>query len=91
MGTRRSEGLYLYHRNGTAGTFSELAKDDDTTVYGSMPAVKMRGLATVFSGSNYAGTVGAWGIGLGMTQPQAEAFTSALETLWETVTGLTMP
>jgi hypothetical protein len=35
--------------------------------------------------------LGAHGIGLGMTDSQAENFTLAIKTLWETSTGLTLP
>ena len=35
--------------------------------------------------------LGAYGIGLALTTTQADAFTLALKTLWETCTGLTLP
>jgi hypothetical protein len=51
-------------------------------------------------GNNNNGTVtvpvstiryGAYGMGLGLTAAQAESFSLALKTLWETCTGLTLP
>lgn len=36
-------------------------------------------------------TLGAWGFGLGLTDSQDSAFTAAIETLWETCTGSTIP
>ena len=43
------------------------------------------GLNTPSPGSEFA-----WAFGTGMTQAQAEDFTAALETMWETCTGLTL-
>ena len=36
-------------------------------------------------------TLGAFGFGLGLTDAQDSAFTAAMETLWETCTGATLP
>ena len=36
-------------------------------------------------------TLGFWGFGLGLTDAQDSAFTAAMETLWETCTGATLP
>lgn len=36
-------------------------------------------------------TLGLWGFGLGLSDAQDNAFTAALETLWETCTGSTIP
>lgn len=46
---------------------------------------------TVITYSSSAARFGSYGMGLGMTAAQAQNFTAALKTLWETCTGLTLP
>lgn len=43
------------------------------------------------SASTTVSTLGLYGFGLGLTDAQDSAFTAALETLWETCTGSTIP
>ena len=57
-----------------------------TTAINAMAAV-VNGTRGSFSNARY----GAWMAGLSMTQPNTDAFTLNLQTLWETCTGLTLP
>jgi hypothetical protein len=57
-----------------------------TTAINAMAAV-VNGTRGSFSNARY----GAWMAGLAMTQPNTDAFTGNLKTLWETCTGRTLP
>jgi hypothetical protein len=52
-------------------------------------AVNTTGVIQFFTSSTVR--FGAYGMGLGMTPTQAQDFTAALKSLWETCTGLTLP
>ena len=60
--------------------------------YASFNQSVMAGQSVVGSFYGYStAEIGGYGIGLAMTTSQADAFTLAYKTLWETCTGLTLP
>lgn len=60
--------------------------------YASFNQSVMSGQSVISSFYGYStAEIGGYGIGLAMTTTQADAFTLAYKTLWETCTGLTLP
>jgi hypothetical protein len=80
----------------TAGGFTTTINEGLSTAGGvgintNMTIMALNGNGTI---SNYTPSTvrfGSYGMGLGMTAVQAENFTAALKTLWETGTSLTLP
>jgi hypothetical protein len=60
-----------------------------TTQPMTLMATNNNGSFSIFTPSSVR--FGAYGMGLGLTAAQAESFSLALKTLWETCTGLTLP
>jgi hypothetical protein len=95
-GSRTTSNRSLYKRSN--GSRSVLISTDGENS-GSIPSSNVYGLAynnTVTEGvsipsafSNVA--IGAFGFGLGLTDSQDSGFTANLKTLWESLTGLTLP
>ena len=82
-----------YARVRRSGGVTSLATNT-TSSTGGYPTINPQVMGANNSGSfaNYsADQIGASHIGLAMTTAQADAFTLALKTLWETCTGLTLP
>jgi hypothetical protein len=92
-------GVYLSSRAGSAERFLgrnivsgwELGASDTTSSQLLNTTINMAYMAnnnnnTIGNYSNFP--TGAYGIGLGMTQAQAEKFTQTVKNFWETLTGL---
>jgi hypothetical protein len=61
---------------------------------GNVPTTAINAMAGVVNGTRGSfsnARYGAWMAGLAMTQPNTDAFTLNLKTLWETCTGLSLP
>jgi len=83
-----------YFRRRSSSGATSLATDTTTPtgVYASYNINAMCGQSSV--GARYGfstAQLGGYGVGLAMTTTQADAFTAAYKTLWETCTGLTLP
>jgi hypothetical protein len=83
---------YLRRRT-TAGAASLATNTTNVTgSYASYNQSVMAGQSTINAFYGYSTSeIGAYGMGLALTTTQADAFTLALKTLWETCTGLTLP
>lgn len=82
-----------YARVRRSGVARSLATNT-TSSTGGYPTINPQVMAANNSGNfaNFAADqIGSTHIGLAMTTAQADAFTAALKTLWETCTGLTLP
>ncbi len=82
-----------YSRVRRSGGVTSLATNT-TSFTGGYPTINPQVMAANNSGSfaNFSSDqIGSTHIGLAMTTTQADAFTAALKTLWETCTGLTLP
>ena len=83
-----------YFRRRTTAGASSLATNTTSVSgnYASFNQSVMAGQSVPSSSYGYStAELGAYGIGLALTTTQADAFTLALKTLWETCTGLTLP
>ena len=82
-----------FRRRATAGVTSlAVSTESFSGNYAAFNQSVMAGQSV--SGSFYGystAELGAYGIGIALTTTQADAFTLALKTLWETCTGLTLP
>jgi hypothetical protein len=82
-----------FRRRTTSGVTSLNTNTDNFT--GSFATFNMSVMAGQGTSGSFFGystaELGAYGIGLALTTTQADAFTLALKTLWETCTGLTLP
>jgi hypothetical protein len=92
IGSRFSGSTRIQRRITSGESLLTSENDPDT---GTVPTTR-----NIFSmGFNYAGALnvasnaefGAYGAGLGMSQSNAAAYTLNLKTLWENLTGLTLP
>ena len=84
---------YLRRRTTSAGSVS-LATNTTTPsgVYASFNINALCGQAVTNTRYGFSSAqTGGFGVGLAMTTTQADAFTLAYKTLWETCTGLTLP
>jgi len=82
-----------YSRVRRSGGVTSLATNTSSST-GGYPTINPQVMAANNSNSfaNYsADQIGSTHIGLAMTTSQADAFTAALKTLWETCTGLSLP
>ena len=93
-------GIYLGSCTATDARFLHRRRSGGVTVVASTVSDTQAILdqAPLFLARNLNGTASnrtdgsefAWALGTGMTQAQATDFTAALETMWETCTGLTI-
>ena len=93
-------GIYIGSCTATNSRFIMRRRSGGTTVgsSGVSATEAVNDLNPYFMGRNRDGTLNspsngsefAWALGTGMTQAQATDFTAALETMWETCTGLTL-
>ena len=93
-------GIYLGSSTATNARFLLRRRSGGTTVESNTGSDTQAILdqAPLFLARNLNGTASnrtdgsefAWALGTGMTQAQATDFTAALETMWETCTGLTL-
>jgi hypothetical protein len=82
-----------YSRVRRSGGVTSLATNT-TSSTGGYPTINAQVMAANNSGNfaNFSSDqIGSAHIGVAMTTTQADAFTAALKTLWETCTGLTLP
>lgn len=93
----RKSGVRTFWRRATSGrTVLVTATNADAGTISASPVLAMANNGTdsagIFAPQFYDdGRKGAYGFGMGMTDAQDSSFTSALKTLWETLTGLTLP
>ena len=93
-------GVYIGSCTATDSRFMLRRRSGGTAVgtSGVSSTEAIKDLNPYFMGRNRDGTLNspsngsefAWALGTGMTQAQATDFTAALETMWETCTGLTL-
>tara|TARA_R110002020_G_scaffold114257_1_gene262794 strand:- start:1364 stop:2227 length:864 start_codon:yes stop_codon:yes gene_type:complete len=93
-------GIYIGSCTATNSRFIIRRRSGGTSVgtSGVSSTEAIKDLNPYFMGRNRDGTLNspsngsefAWALGTGMTQAQATDFTTALETMWETCTGLTL-
>ena len=94
-------GIYIGSSTSTTARFLMRRRSGGTTVvsntllstqtiYNISPYFMGRHLGSGAVNSPTAGSELAWALGTGMTEAQAGDFTAALETMWETCTGLTL-
>ncbi len=94
--SRKSGVRALWRRSTSGRSVLETLTNSDAGTLAVSPVFALANNATDTAGSfspvSYDNAqTGAYGFGLGMTNDQDAAFTSALKTLWETCTGLTLP
>jgi hypothetical protein len=90
--TTTTNSAYKRTSSGFVTTVNEAASG--TAVVGTtrpLAVMANNNNGTVGTFSPTAARFGAYGMGLGLTAAQAESFSLALKTLWETSTGLTLP
>lgn len=97
----RTPGIIIFSREGGSKSFFRRRNSGFDTVNtavksdsGTVPSINLFSLGINNSGSAGAfqsNQHGAYYAGMGYTSAQAEGFTGSLETMWETVTGLTLP
>ena len=87
-----ADSRYLRRRTTSGVTALNTNTDNITGSFATFNMSVMAGQSANNSFFGYStGEYGAYGIGLALTTTQADAFTAALKTLWETCTGLTLP
>jgi hypothetical protein len=89
IGSREGGSRRLHQRR---SAFATLANVDGANA-GVLPTVNFNAMRSTYGGgvAYYSGELGAYGAGLGMTIAQADGYSLNLKTLWENLTGLTLP
>ena len=88
-----SSQKFLSFRNASGETNTGLLTDNSVALNSTVPMAFMANYFNAVPSSYLANIIrnGAWGMTDGHSIAQSQAFTSALKTLWETCTGLTLP
>ena len=92
IGSETATNSRFYRRLTSSGAAS--IASNTSAVTGGFPTINMQSMCSnnSLAFSNFSNArLGVFGMGLGMTVAQADAFTANLKTLWETLTGLTLP
>ena len=84
-----TDARFLHRRRSGGVTVVASTVSDTQAIYDHAPLFLARNLNGTAS-NRTDGSEFAWALGTGMTQAQATDFTAALETMWETCTGLTL-
>ena len=91
IGSRQGGSRSVFRRNSSAFTnlLTQVGVD-----FGTIPTTKTFAAMRSQYGTGVAYSdvqMGAYGAGLGLTEAQANGFSANLKTLWESLTGLTLP
>ena len=84
-----TDDRFLHRRRSGGVTVVASTVSDTQAIFDQVPLFLARNLNGT-SSNHTDGSEFAWALGTGMTQAQAGDFTAALETMWETCTGLTL-
>ena len=94
-GSRQGGDRKIYRRSNTGGNqVATLTSGNSGNIPNSLVLFSAYNNQDIFPNLTpitTASTLGFWGFGLGLTDAQDNAFTAAMETLWETCTGSTIP